>query len=202
MLIDRAHHWNEIYRSRDREELTWFQAEPVVSLQLIAAATDPGASVVDIGAGRSTLAQHLLDRGHDDITLVDVSDAALTAMAEELGGRVATICADVTAWTPQRTWDLWHDRAVVHFLTIAADRDAYVAALRRALRPGGHAVISTFALDGPERCSGLPVVRYGPDELLELVGPDDFELLVHRLELHRTPRGGTQRFHAVLLRRR
>lgn len=198
----RADHWDEIYGRRDREVLSWFQAEPTVSLQLIGSVTGPDASVVDVGAGRSTLARHLLDRGYEDVTLVDISETALAAMAQELGGRVATIRADVTAWTPPRTWDLWHDRAMVHFLTDQADRDAYVAALRRALRPGGHAVISTFAVDGPERCSGLPVVRYGPDELLELVGTEDFDLLAHRPEVHCTPRGGTQRFHAVLLRRR
>lgn len=197
---DLTAHWDQVYASRPREALTWNEVTPTVSLELIDAVTGPDASVIDVGAGRSSLASHLLARGYQDIAILDVSPQALAHQRAELGSRVRSICADLCAWNPPRQWDLWHDRAVLHFLVDEDQRRAYVRALTRALPSGGHALISTFAPDGPERCSGLPVRRADADDLLELLGRDRFEVIAHRRLVHQTPRGGEQRFQVTLLR--
>jgi SAM-dependent methyltransferase len=190
-------HWQDVYRGRAPEAASWYQPEPTVSLALIAATGLPaGAGVIDVGGGASTLVDCLLDRGFDDLTVLDVAEDSLAAARARLGdraARVAWIAADVTAWSPDRRWDLWHDRAVFHFLTAPADQRAYVAALDRALAPGGHVVIATFAPEGPDRCSGLPVVRYDEARLGAALGPG-FRFVESRREDHRTPGGATQAF--------
>lgn len=201
---DRRRHWDEVYVSKDETGVSWFQDVPEVSLELIdALGATPDAAIIDVGGGASRLVDALLARGFGDLTVLDLSSAALAASRARLGGmagRVAWIAADVCAWEPARTYDVWHDRAAFHFLTEASDQAAYVARLRRALRPGGHVVIGTFAPDGPQRCSGLPVMRHDSDSLARVIGPE-FALVAHRRHEHRTPAGAIQRFQFSVFRR-
>lgn len=203
--VSRQAHWESVYATRGEREVSWFEETPALSLELIrAAGATPRSSVIDIGGGASRLVDALLADGFEAVMVLDLSESALSAAKSRLGDKAAKatwIAADVTTWEPSQRYDLWHDRAALHFLTDAADRAAYVARLGKALRPGGHAVIGTFALDGPERCSGLPVVRYDAASLATLLGPD-FELVETRAHAHRTPMGGVQRFQFSLFRRR
>ena len=195
--MDSKQHWDEVYAQKAEDAVSWFQPRPEASLALIAAAgLKPDDPIVDIGGGTSRLVDHLLAAGHKDVTVLDVAAAALEKSRARLGKqaeRVHWIVADITRWRPERRYRLWHDRAVFHFLTEAADRAAYRRALEAGLAPGGHAVISSFALDGPERCSGLPVQRYSPETLAAELGAG-FNLLEQHQEEHRTPAGKLQRF--------
>jgi trans-aconitate methyltransferase len=159
--------------------------------------------VIDIGGGASRLVDSLVEMNFRDITVLDLSESALASAKARLGRRadhVEWIVADVTSWEPQRIYDLWHDRAAFHFLTDERDRAAYIARLTKSLKPGGHAIIATFAPDGPERCSGLPVMRYDAEGLgLALGGA--FELIETRRDEHLTPWGSKQRFQFSLFRR-
>jgi SAM-dependent methyltransferase len=201
---NRAAHWENVYRSRGEREVSWFQETSSISLELIrlAAATRHSA-IVDIGGGASRLVDALVDEGYAAVTVLDLSQAALAATRGRLGqaaAGVTWIVADVTRWKPIQRYDLWHDRAAFHFLTDAADRAAYLACLREALRPGGHAIIATFALDGPERCSGLPVIRYDAASLGKMLG-SAFDLVETRRHDHQTPTGTIQRFQFSVFRR-
>lgn len=155
----RQAHWEGVYTQKGENEVSWFQESPAPSLDLIVqVGATPASAIIDIGGGASRLVDNLVDGGFEDITVLDLSDAALQAAKARLGGRgseIHWIVGDVTAWEPSRTYDVWHDRAAFHFLTEEDDRSAYVARLGRALKVGGYAIIATFALDGPERCSGL-----------------------------------------------
>ena len=201
----REGHWQSVYTSKAENSVSWFEAEPAVSLALIVLTGTPeDAAVIDIGGGASRLVDRLLERGFGDVTVLDLSAAALDAARARIGASAAQvqwIVADVTTWEPPRRYALWHDRAALHFLTDPTDRDAYLARLRRALLPGGHAIIGTFAPDGPARCSGLPVQRYDAESLSAALGPE-FELLDSRRHTHVTPAGAEQRFHFGTLRRR
>lgn len=201
-MSDRQEHWDSVYRSRHTDELSWFQAEPSMSLELIRALRPAPTTIVDVGAGASVLADRLLDDGIDAITIVDISDEGLETVRERLGDRVraSIVVADVLSWTPTRTWDLWHDRAVFHFLTDAEDRAVYVGTAARAVNPGGAIVLGCFAIDGPTQCSGLPVVRYDAGGLAACFSPA-FELERAEGEVHHTPGGATQHFTWVVLRR-
>ncbi|HYE76705.1 MAG TPA: class I SAM-dependent methyltransferase [bacterium] len=194
---DRQTHWDTIHRTKGEREVSWFQEMPQASLDLIArCALPPEAPIVDVGAGASRLVDALLNAGHRDLTVLDISAEALARSRERLGERaqaVQWVVADITRWEPERQYACWHDRAAFHFLTDPADRAAYVGRLSRALAPGGHAIIGTFAPEGPEQCSGLPVVRYSAVDLGELLG-SDFELVEHRTQDHETPWGTVQRF--------
>jgi SAM-dependent methyltransferase len=201
----RQAHWQNVYSTRGEREVSWFEERPALSLDLIrVAGATPRSSVIDVGGGASRLVDALLADSFEAVTVLDISEAALAAVKRRLGnaaGKVTWIVSDITAWEPGQRYDLWHDRAVLHFLTDASDRAAYVARLTRALRPGGHAIIGSFALDGPERCSGLPVVRYDATKLAALLGAD-FELVEDRRQDHPTPMGSVQRFQFSLFRRR
>jgi SAM-dependent methyltransferase len=190
-------HWQNVYQSKGEHDVSWFQDAPTPSLELMTAiGVTPAASVIDIGGGASRLVDHLIERGFRNITVLDLSDAALAAAKARLGDRADRaqwIVADVTQWKPTTAYDVWHDRAAFHFLTDEQDRAAYVARLKRGLKAGGHAIIATFALDGPERCSGLPVVRYSPESLRQTLG-SDFTLVTSRAHAHATPWGSTQSF--------
>mgnify|MGYP000969847214 CR=1 FL=1 len=193
----RAARWDNLHRTRVATEMSWYQPLPATSLELIQASElTPQTPIVDVGSGASTLVDALLDRGFQDITLLDIADAAFAPTRARLGARaerITFVASDVTRWTPTRNYGLWHDRAVFHFLTDAGDRAAYKEVLRAALARGATAIVATFALDGPEKCSGLPIVRYSIDTLAaELRGV--LRLREHRHELHRTPSGGTQSF--------
>ncbi len=190
-------HWEQVYRGRTPQDVSWFQPEAAVSLRLIRAAAGSGAAVIDVGGGASTLVDGLLDAGYRDLTVLDLSGAALAAARQRLGARAAGVHwleADILrAALPARAYDVWHDRAVFHFLTAPAERAAYVRQVLHAVRPGGHVVVASFAEDGPEKCSGLPVMRYAPDALHAEFGAP-FELLHHEREEHRTPGGMVQQF--------
>ena len=190
-------HWERAWSGRPADRMSWFQAEPGLSLSMIeAAGPDPADAVIDIGGGASSLAGCLLARGFMDVTVLDLSGAALALARQALGreaGRVTWLEEDVTAFRPRRAYRLWHDRAVFHFLLDARDRERYADALRRALPPGGQAVIATFAVDGPRRCSGLDVVRYDADGIVEALG-HGLQLVETRRERHRTPSGAVQAF--------
>lgn len=194
--------WEDVHVHRGVHGVSWWQRVPRMSLDLIeAAGLGPEDAIIDVGSGWSTLIDHLLDRGHLDVTAIDLSANALQAVRDRLGGRdVRLEVADVLDLDQGRRYALWHDRAVFHFLTRSADRDAYRASLDRSLDEQGWAVVATFGPAGPERCSGLPVVRYSHEELAaEFPG---YELVATSGEDHLTPWGSTQQFTAVLLRRR
>jgi 2-polyprenyl-3-methyl-5-hydroxy-6-metoxy-1,4-benzoquinol methylase len=201
----RRAHWQNVYQSKSEQQVSWSQPSPQPSLGLVEKfASDKHVSIVDVGGGASRLVDALLDRGFEDLTVLDLSDSALQSAKQRLGPRGAAvqwIAADITVWQPPRAFDVWHDRAAFHFLVEPDDRAAYLDRLRTGVRPGGHAIIATFALDGPEKCSGLPVHRYDPQGLSDAVGPD-FELVAHEGHRHTTPWGAIQSFQFSVLRRR
>jgi SAM-dependent methyltransferase len=200
----RQAHWEDVYTRKGENEVSWFQENPAPSLELLEqVGATPASAVIDIGGGASRLVDNLVDRGFADVTVLDLSEAALEAAKARLGGRAAQvhwIVADATVWEPQKAYDIWHDRAAFHFLTEECDRAAYVARLTRALKVGGYAIIATFALDGPERCSGLPVVRYDPASLGQTLGRA-FQLADTRRHVHATPWGSDQSFQFSVFRR-
>jgi rhodanese-related sulfurtransferase/SAM-dependent methyltransferase len=200
-----SRHWDDVFRTRDSSEVSWFQAEPTTSLELISAAgIEPTAAVVDVGGGASVLVDRLVARGHRAVTVLDVSGEALERARVRLGddaAKVRWITHDVLTWRPPRRYGLWHDRALFHFLVGAPERAAYRAVLHAALGPGGHVVVGTFAADGPEMCSGLPTARYSPAELAAAFGPE-LDVVVERREEHHTPTGTVQPITWLLLRKR
>ena len=201
--MERRAHWDAAYAAKAEDQVSWFQAVPARSLAMIEKAA-PVGSVIDVGGGASRLTDALLEMGRDDITVLDISQVALDRAKARLGGkaaRVGWICADVTQWKPARTWDLWHDRAVFHFLTEVDTQDAYIKALTAATHPASAIILSTFAPTGPERCSGLPVQRYSPAGLATRLG-QAFVLEDQALETHVTPWGAIQDFSYAAFRRR
>jgi SAM-dependent methyltransferase len=201
---NRQAHWDEVYTSKSENAVSWFQESPALSLELIKLAGATSASaIVDIGGGASRVVDGLIANGFEHATVIDLSEAALASAKKRLGPNarhIKWVTADVTKWEPSEDYDIWHDRAAFHFLTEGADRIAYTRRLKTALRSGGHFIIGTFALDGPERCSGLPVIRYDAAGLSAEIGPE-FELIATRPHEHITPRGATQRFQFSAFRR-
>jgi 2-polyprenyl-3-methyl-5-hydroxy-6-metoxy-1,4-benzoquinol methylase len=195
--LERQSHWQNVYQTKDERDVSWFQQTPTISLDLIqATGMGPDASIIDIGGGASRLADALIAEGFHSLTVLDVSEKALATSQERLGPKaanVAWIAADITEWQSGKRYDLWHDRAAFHFLTAPADRAAYAACVRTAVGPGGHVIIGTFAPDGPERCSGLPIIRHDAGSIAEVLGPS-FELIESRRHDHVTPGGTIQRF--------
>jgi cyclopropane fatty-acyl-phospholipid synthase-like methyltransferase len=196
-MTDRTAHWENVYATRGAHGVSWYQARPDTSLRLIHGlgirATD---AVIDVGGGASSLVDHLLAQDFSDITVLDISAAALAAVRQRLGlqaDKVRWLTGDITRVKPAGPFRLWHDRAVFHFLTEADARQAYVANLRAALPAGGYAIMATFAEDGPERCSDLPVRRYSPQTLATELGPG-FLLMESLRETHVTPAQGEQKF--------
>jgi SAM-dependent methyltransferase len=201
MGVAMIRHWDSVYASKSDAELSWTQAEPATSLALIEEVC-PSGRVIDVGGGTSLLAERLLDRGYA-VTVLDISEAAIERARQRLGDRATHarwMVADVTAGPDMGTFDVWHDRAVFHFLTASGDRAAYRALLARTVLVGGHAAIATFALDGPERCSGLEVRRYDGPALAAELGPR-FHLIKSVPELHRTPWNAAQSFQYSLFER-
>lgn len=195
--MNRPEHWDAIYRTRGERDVSWFEQRPTVSLQMIeAAGLSAGTCVVDVGGGESRLVDELLARGLDCVAVLDVSHEALVHTRTRLGEDARTVTlieADVTGEWSLKPMDIWHDRAVFHFLVDADDRRQYVAHLRETLKVRGSAIIATFASDGPERCSGLPVVRYSPSALAAELGAG-FTLVESRPHQHTTPGGTMQSF--------
>lgn len=200
-----AEHWGRVYRTTAEDAVSWYEPEPRASLEALALADiPPTAALVDVGAGSSRLVEHLLDQGANDLTVVDIAASAFETSRARLGPRetqVDWVVADVTGWRPARRFDVWHDRALFHFLTEPEQRDGYRAALRRATTPGSWLIVATFAADGPERCSGLPVRRYdGPGLVAEFAE----EFVPHDVwrDAHRSPGGVDQPFTWAVMRRR
>ena len=191
-------HWEAVYAERAADRVSWYRPHLDESLSFLSAAKIPlTAAIIDVGGGTSTFVDDVLARGYSNVTVLDLSAIALETARRRLGARasgVHWICADVTqANLPENTYDFWHDRAVFHFLTDAAARSRYVDAVRRAVRPGGHIVVATFGPHGPEKCSGLEVMRFSPDALHAEFG-DDFAKIADSTEIHETPWGSEQEF--------
>jgi 2-polyprenyl-3-methyl-5-hydroxy-6-metoxy-1,4-benzoquinol methylase len=202
--MDRRSHWDDVYRTKGPEQVSWFQAEARLSRALIErSAPDRSARIVDVGAGASLLTTALLQAGYHHLTIVDLSAAALALAQERLGSAATAVTwrvGDVLDldFAPA-AFDVWHDRAVFHFLTQPEERMRYVAQVRHAVAPGGHVLVATFAEDGPLRCSGLEVARYSPTALHHQFG-QDFELIASEREIHTTPAGTQQAFTYCLCR--
>jgi SAM-dependent methyltransferase len=201
---DRAH-WETTYSEKAPEKVSWYEPRPQRSLELIqAACANHEAGILDVGGGASSLAAQLLGTGYTDVTVADISHAALAHAKAQLGNdasRITWIEADIRTHDFGRQYDIWHDRAVFHFMVDSADRQGYLKVMRDALRPGGQVIIATFGPQGPTQCSGLPVQRYGAEELQRVLG-DDFELASSTLAAHHTPSGASQQFlYAHLCRR-
>jgi len=190
-------HWERIYREKQDTEVSWYQRSPEVSLGLIdACGIESSAGIIDVGGGISTLVDALLARGHSDLTVLDISQEALKRTRQRMGSTgddVQWLRQDVTDFSPGRRWDVWHDRAVFHFLVDDDRRRGYREALRDAAKPGGHVIIATFAMTGPERCSGQYVMRYDQETLQEELGAG-YELVETKPEQHETPSGSVQDF--------
>jgi len=196
--VEAKEHWEKVYASKAVHEVSWFQQHAARSLKLIRGAQlPPSAAIIDVGGGASPLVDDLLSAGYHQLSVLDLSAAALTAARSRLGplaDRVHWIEADILkAELPQRAYDVWHDRAVFHFLTEPEQRQAYVGQVLRAVRAGGLVIVATFAEDGPTRCSGLPVMRFSAAQLHGEFGVK-FQLLGHERESHHTPGGAEQKF--------
>ena len=190
--MDVKSHWDQVFASKAPEQVSWYQAHLRLSLELLQqSGIDRTARIIDVGAGDSTFVDHLLDLGFSDVSVFDVSPAALQRTRERLGERSRLVtwleAALLSASLPESQYDLWHDRALFHFLIEAQDRQVYTNTAFQTLRPGGHLTVATIAIDGPEACSGLRTRRYSPKSLQEEFG-EAFELLDSRRENHRTPR--------------
>ena len=207
MTHDIARHWDDVYSEKAVDETSWYQPRAEPSMRLLTnAVTSAGAgpgSVVDVGAGTSTLADELLAAGWSPVTVLDVSAAALEQTRARLGdgADVRFVASDILEWQPDDTFDAWHDRAVFHFLTRPEDQARYVATAARAVRPGGLLVIGTFGPGGPEQCSGLPVARHDVTSL-GATFDSHFELVTSEVEVHLTPWGAEQQFTWATLQRR
>lgn len=208
MMDDRTDHWDRRYHGTDADQLSWFEDDPSLSMALITATVSNRAGVIDIGGGASRLPDALLEQGFQDVTVLDLSAKALGLSRARIGAGADTvhwIAADITTWCPDRTYDLWHDRAVFHFLATEGDQRAYVTAMATALVPGGTAIVMTFANDGPEKCSGLPVQRYsskGLQAAVTALAPGAFDVIDQGRFVHPTPTGAEQKFQYCQFRRR
>lgn len=200
--MDRHDHWQHVYTTKAETQVSWYQDTPAVSLDLITSVAGRGSSVVDVGGGASRLVDRLAADGYR-MTVLDVSEAALRTAQARMGkaaDAVEWVVADVLDWQPPRPFDVWHDRAAFHFLVDPADRRRYARVMADAVGDGGHAVVATFAADGPERCSGLPVHRYDDAGLAEQF-QEAFDLVTELRHDHVTPAGSVQRFQFCVLKK-
>lgn len=204
--MDNKRHWEQVYTTKASDSVSWFQEHADQSLRLIHnTRLGKDAAIIDVGGGASRLVDDLVAEGYTDLTVFDLSSTALAVARQRLGKH-----ADIVHWIegditrtkfPMNRFDIWHDRAVFHFLTDPADRHAYVERVLSSVRPGGHVIVATFAEDGPEKCSGLPVMRYQPEALHAVFG-DTFQLVEHEKEAHHTPFGTVQQFVYCYCRKR
>jgi ubiquinone/menaquinone biosynthesis C-methylase UbiE len=199
--FDSKDHWEHVYSAKKSSQVSWYQKHPRRSLDLIkAASNDLSARIIDVGGGASTLVDCLLNAGYQNLTVLDISQLAIQQAksrvqhsADRRAARVAWLVQDINELSPDRSFDIWHDRAVFHFLTDADERSNYVRIMSGVLKPGAQAIIASFNLDGPEKCSGLDVVRYSTETMSAVVG-NAFQLLETSIEEHVTPRGSLQNF--------
>ncbi len=194
---DTEGHWRDVYERREPQQVSWYEPSPETSLAWIARAElAPDAAILDAGGGTSALAGDLVRSGHTDVTVADISASAIERAKAELGPlaeRVTWLQADLRTHAFDRAYDLWHDRAVFHFMVEDTDRDRYIAVMRAAIGPGGHLILATFGPDGPTECSNLPVRRYGAEELAASLS-EGFRLVASQSAEHRTPSGSVQQF--------
>jgi SAM-dependent methyltransferase len=196
--MDIKQHWENIYSTKTPDSVSWFQEHADLSVRLIRnTGLGKDAAVIDVGGGASRLVDDLVGEGYTDLTVLDLSSAAIAVANQRLGKRANVVHwmeGDITSIElPMNRFDIWHDRAVFHFLTDPVDRHAYVERVMKAVRVGGHVIVATFAEDGPDQCSGLPVMRYEPETLHVEFG-DAFQLVEHEKEAHLTPSGTVQQF--------
>ncbi|MGQ9686122.1 MAG: class I SAM-dependent methyltransferase [Thiobacillaceae bacterium] len=196
-MVDRRQHWESVYQTKATDSVSWFQPHAVLSLRLIERCAGTDAQIIDVGGGASVLVDDLLDVGYRHVTVLDLAESALAISRARLGERaerVEWVAGDITqVELPPARYDVWHDRAVFHFLTDPADRARYVEQVLRAVKPGGHVIVAAFGPGGPLQCSGLDVVRYDPNALHAQFGAP-FRLLGHETETHHTPAGKEQEF--------
>ncbi len=206
MSSEKQNHWDKVYTTKPSQRVSWFQSKPEKSLELIHRFMPVGRhpNIIDVGGGASTLVDFLLADGYESISILDIAASALNTAKQRLGSlsdRVSWIVADITQiQLPRNTYDLWHDRAVFHFLTIPADRLKYVDIVEKSLKSGGILVISTFAPDGPEQCSNLDINRYNCDDILAILGKN-FKLIHSDRESHQTPFDTHQSFSYCVFER-
>jgi 2-polyprenyl-3-methyl-5-hydroxy-6-metoxy-1,4-benzoquinol methylase len=205
-MTDLKAHWEKIFGRKSSSEVSWYKPHLNISLQLIErSGIDKSASIIDIGGGDSALVDDLLEAGYANVTVLDISQAALDRARMRLGDRAGTVTwlnTDITqAELPAKSYDLWHDRAMLHFLINPDARSAYINLCKQAVKPGGSIIIATFADDGPEQCSGLPTMRYSSEELQQQFG-SSFHLIEIVPEMHITPHGKQQSFVYCLLKKR
>src|SRR3990167_216046 len=197
-------HWENIYTNKSVQDVSWFQAEPTISLNIIQNISDNKAQIIDVGSGTSTLVDHLLKLGYTNLAALDISGKAIEIVKKRLlhhANKVEWYENDITEFTPLHTYDIWHDRAVFHFLTTDIARAAYKKALMQSTTSGSHAIIATFAKDGPQKCTKLNIMQHDNASIKQEFG-DEFVLLQNQLETHRTPNGSEQRFIYFVLRRK
>lgn len=196
-MFDRKAHWQNVYQDKSSLDVSWYQKEPSLSLELIhSTQVARDEAIIDVGGGASVLVDHLCKERYTNLAVLDISENALASAKKRLGDlakSVEWIESDITQFDAPHQFSLWHDRAVFHFLTDQPDRKSYVKAIKRALRPGGHLIIAAFAIGGPEKCSGLDIVQYDADKLIAELG-EDFELVEERDETHITPANKEQKF--------
>jgi trans-aconitate methyltransferase len=200
---DSRGHWEVVYGTKAEDAVSWYQRHSSRSLAYVTAAAGWASPIIDVGGGASTLVDDLLARGFADVTVLDIAESGLAKAKARLGrqaSRVKWIVADIRRWQPPRTYEVWHDRAVFHFLTAAEDQEAYISALRAGTKPRASVIIATFAPDGPEQCSNLSVHRYSSKALAARLG-EPFVLVDEALENHTTPSGAEQRFSYSVFRR-
>ncbi len=197
MVFDRKKHWRDVYQDKSSSELSWYQKEPKLSLELIrstnAASND---AIIDVGAGTSVLVDYLKKEHYTNLTVLDISENAIAIAKKRLGKSAKSInwiVSDITKFDVFQKFSLWHDRALFHFLTDTSDREIYVKALKNAIRPEGYLIIATFAIGGPEKCSGLEIVQYDSEKMIAELG-DNFKLVEERKEVHITPYNKEQKF--------
>ncbi len=196
-MFNRKAHWENIYRHKSTQEVSWYQQEPTLSLQLIQGSAIPAEEpVIDVGGGASVLVDFLLRSGYLDINVLDISEQALANTKARLGEssrKINWYATDITEFEPPQPYSLWHDRAVFHFLTAEPDRERYIEVLNQSLRPGGHLIIAAFAIGGPQKCSGLEIVQYDKSRISAELG-QCFHLVEEAEELHITPNNIEQKF--------
>jgi ubiquinone/menaquinone biosynthesis C-methylase UbiE len=202
-MFNRKAHWENVYETKSPLEVSWYQKTPSLSLTLIEhAQLYKDAAIIDVGGGASMLVDHLYDQSYTNLAVLDISKKALEHAQQRLGKAAQKIHwyeADITEFKCPQTFDLWHDRAVFHFLTHPADRQNYIKNLKTVLKPKGQLIVAAFALGGPEKCSGLDIVQYDAKKLLNVLG-EAFELLEQHSELHLTPAHKEQAFSFFRLR--
>ena len=203
-MFDRKKHWGDVYQDKSSSDLSWYQKEPKLSLELIrstnAASND---AIIDVGAGTSVLVDYLKKEHYTNLTVLDISENAIAIAKKRLGKSAKSInwiVSDITKFDVFQKFSLWHDRALFHFLTDPSDRGIYVKALINAVRPEGHLIIATFAIGGPKKCSGLEIVQYDSEKMIAELG-DNFKLVEERKEVHITPANKEQKFNFFLFRR-